>query len=363
MPDQPTEAELIARGIYDPGTPDAHEMLAFIRDAIDRGVPIAELEEFGPSFAVVKHMLRPGERYTLAEAAQRAGVDAGLVTRIVRACGLVVPAEDVKTFTDEDVEVFVAFGLGGQIFGEDLIMQIIRVIGSATARIAEATVSQFTVSLIDQARDKPLNEFDIVRWNESTVSMLPIVVRSIDVLLRRHIEARGRTGLLMTEWQGIDTLDRAVGFCDLVGYTAFSGKITAPDLDAAVGTFGNRASDIVVDNGGSVVKLLGDEVMFVAPNPETACRIGLALAEAFAADPVLPEVRIGLAAGQVVLREGDYYGPVVNLAARVVKQSVPGLVLAPASFRELAPGFAYEDGGTHDLKGFESKIALVIVRR
>lgn len=363
MHEQPPEADLVARGIYDPGAPDAPEILAFIRDAIAKGVSIDDLEEFGPSFAVVKHTLRPGERFTLDEAAQRAAVSTDFAAQLCRAAGLVVPAEASRTFTQADVEMFTAYGLGCQIFGEDLIMQLVRVIGSATAHVAEALVSQFTVSLHSQATENALTEMDIVRWNEVTVSMLPIVAQTMDALLRRHIEARGREGMLMSEWQGIDAIDRAIGFCDLVGYTAFSASITPTDLEAAVGTFGNRASDIVVQNGGYMVKLIGDEAMFVARNAKTACEIGLALADAFKDDPVLPDVRVGLAAGQVVIREGDYYGPIVNLAARVVKRSAPGVVLAPSSFRDLAPGLSYEDAGVHQLKGFAEDVPLVVVGR
>ena len=43
---------------------------------------------------------------------------------------------------------------------------------------------------------------------------------------------------------------------------------------------------------------------------------------------MLPEARGGLAYGSVIAREGDYYGPVVNLAHRLVELAYPGTVLA-----------------------------------
>ena len=43
---------------------------------------------------------------------------------------------------------------------------------------------------------------------------------------------------------------------------------------------------------------------------------------------MLPDARAGLAYGSVVAREGDYYGPVVNLAHRLVELAYPGTVLA-----------------------------------
>ena len=42
---------------------------------------------------------------------------------------------------------------------------------------------------------------------------------------------------------------------------------------------------------------------------------------------MLPEARAGLAYGSVIAREGDYYGPVVNLAHRLVELAYPGTVL------------------------------------
>ena len=360
--EQPSEAELIAHDIYDPAAPGAAELLAFIREAIDLGISVEDIVQFGPSFALAKQMLRPGESIDLAEAARRAGIDVDLATRIYRACGLVIPAEGASTLTDEDVEILAAFAAGAQIFGEEMILQMVRVIGASSARIAETAVSQFAVSLAALNAEQPVTEIDIARWNRSTISLLPVVVRTIDILIRRHIEARSRPNIEFAKWSGIDTINRAIGFCDLVGYTTFSSDIPPPDLDTAIGAFGRTASDIVVESGGSVVKLIGDEVMFVAPDGAVGCSIALSLAERFVGDELLPEVRVGIAAGEIVLREGDYYGTVVNLAARIVKQAPPGTVLAPASFRESVAGFTYEDAGKHDLKGFDEDVALVVVR-
>jgi adenylate cyclase len=43
---------------------------------------------------------------------------------------------------------------------------------------------------------------------------------------------------------------------------------------------------------------------------------------------LLPPARAGLACGSVVTREGDYFGPVVNLASRLVEIAKPGSVIA-----------------------------------
>jgi adenylate cyclase len=78
--------------------------------------------------------------------------------------------------------------------------------------------------------------------------------------------------------------------------------------------------------------------MFVVESVVDGARIGLDLADAYAGE-LLSDVRVGLALGPVLLREGDYFGTTVNLARRIVNMGNPGTVLisenstAPSSRR------------------------------
>ncbi|GIU87146.1 MAG: hypothetical protein KatS3mg009_1661 [Acidimicrobiia bacterium] len=47
-------------------------------------------------------------------------------------------------------------------------------------------------------------------------------------------------------------------------------------------------------------------------------------------------MRIGLASGPAIARDGDYFGPVVNLASRLAEAAPPGGVLASAEMRDAA---------------------------
>jgi adenylate cyclase len=78
--------------------------------------------------------------------------------------------------------------------------------------------------------------------------------------------------------------------------------------------------------------MIGDEVMFVVDSVAAAARIGLNLADAYADDDLLSDVRVGLACGPVLLRDGDYFGPTVNLAHRIVNIGNPGTVLMSDEF-------------------------------
>jgi adenylate cyclase len=84
--------------------------------------------------------------------------------------------------------------------------------------------------------------------------------------------------------------------------------------------------------------MIGDEVMFVVDDVGAATETALALAEAYADDEVLSDVRVGLGYGDVLAREGDYYGPVVNLASRIVNIAFPGSVLVSESVHSALAG-------------------------
>ncbi len=84
--------------------------------------------------------------------------------------------------------------------------------------------------------------------------------------------------------------------------------------------------------------MIGDEVFFYAPTAEAACRIGTAVCQAAEDDPVLPSARGVVGTGIATPREGDYFGPLVNLLSRIVKTGGPNeLVVTEPTARELSP--------------------------
>ena len=86
--------------------------------------------------------------------------------------------------------------------------------------------------------------------------------------------------------------------------------------------------------GARLVKTLGDEVLFVAEDAEAAAETALRLHAANAEDPDVPELRIGLATGQVLSRMGDVFGTTVNLAARLTSMAHPGSTLCDRATAE-----------------------------
>jgi adenylate cyclase len=132
--------------------------------------------------------------------------------------------------------------------------------------------------------------------------------------------------------------DLAVGFADLVGFTTLVQQISNDELSAMLGRFEATVLDVVVANGGRVVKHIGDEVMFAFDDPTTAVEAGLRLAEIHHFDETLPELRVGIAYGPVLSREGDLFGPMVNKASRIVPVCHPGTVLVSDDLAKAVTG-------------------------
>ncbi len=235
--------------------------------------------------------------------------------RVWRAAGFPDPAPDARVFTPSDIELFANLKLAIEFLGEDAIIQIVRVLGAAAARVADAAVSVFVANVGPTLLSEDPSGLALARANVEAMALLPGLVTGFDILFRHNMESARREIDPSDARRGIEVLTRSVGFVDMVGSTALSQQLSERELAAALTEFDAEASEVVTGRGGRVVKLIGDEVMFVAEAPETAVAIALALVELFAAHPVIPPVRGAVTTGEVLAREGDFSGVVVNLAA------------------------------------------------
>jgi class 3 adenylate cyclase len=370
--DRPGPAELRAAGLYDPDADDASGRLALFEYLIGLGATLDDLlaaEKDGfPVIASNLALWKDRERLTLDEAAQAAGVDHELIARTWRAAGFPEPDPDpdARMFLRRDVEILTGMRAGIEFFGEDVTIQLIRVLGAAAARVADASVTAFVVNVVPQAIEGDASGLELARANAESIVLLDALTSGFDTLLRHHIERGFRPMAMLEGSAGIDLVHGSVGFVDLVDSTAWTQRLDLPALSRALSMFDATASEIVVLHGGRAVKLIGDSVMFIATAPEAAVDIGLALVDAFSRHEVLPQVRVGIATGDVLARDGDFSGSVVNLAARAVNVAYPSSVLIDVDTRDAIEGssaFSYRTAGNFSLKGFERRVRLSRVRR
>jgi adenylate cyclase len=293
----------------------------------------ADREGTLPLLAVERLMVPEVAAYDLAAVSARTGLDVDQVRDLWRTLGYPVPRPGEVAFNDADVEILTEVGqlMAGDVASADLVLQMSRVIGSSMARIASSQVDVISARVAGSPHrgtvaDREVTDDQIV---VSASALLPIVPSVLTASWRRHLQAAIRRRLSIAE-TGQGQLG-VVGFADLVGFTALSQQVTEDELAVIVEQFEQLAFDVVTAHGGRVVKMIGDEVMFTVDSPAAAAEIGLALSEGTRGADELSDMRVGMADGPLLEREGDLYGPVVNLASRMTAIAFPGSVLVGES--------------------------------
>ena len=118
------------------------------------------------------------------------------------------------------------------------------------------------------------------------------------------------------------------------------------------------AARLVQEAGGRLVKTTGDGVLATFDGPARGIRCAAELRDQLRGMGL--QLRAGIHAGEVELRDGDVGGIAVHIAARVMAAAGPGDILASRTVRDLVVGsdLVLEDRGTHRLKGVEGSWQL-----
>jgi class 3 adenylate cyclase len=344
----------------DVADPDDERLLARLRAL---GADESELREAAATGRAgglaLELAIRPaGRLLPFGAAVAELGVDPAEAARVWRAFGFADPTDDpdLRLAPDEVRALGLLAAGAGSTLGADSTVGLARVVGATTVRLAEAIVDEFRSEFEHPRRAGGTPYSEVVgEYVELAAVLLPSFVELLGAVLRRHlVEAAESTW----EHDESPTTRRsvAVGFCDLVGYTALTGRASPAELTDLVTRFEVVAGEVASRHGGRVVKLIGDAAMFVCDDATSGLAVALDLVEAMAAEPGLPAARAALAHGTVVTRHGDYYGTVVNLAARLLSGALPGTVVAAgavADTGELPPGVAVEPLPDQVLKGFD----------
>ncbi|MGO9557716.1 MAG: adenylate cyclase regulatory domain-containing protein [Acidimicrobiales bacterium] len=356
------------------GSSSREDIIAGIRAlALARGVTAQEFDEAlaqdRVDLLVVDRLLLPGSTpKTGEEVSQSSGIPLEQADRLWRALGFPEAGGD-PVFNEQDVDALRTIrGLADLgLSSEEYSVQLTRVIGQSMSRVADALVASADAAAQEAGRPAwaTSSADDGLLLAEAVAFSSEIVFPSIEKLLvyawRRHIQAAARRRASMRRAGSIEgaMLTRlTVGFADMVGFTALSSQLTAEGLARVVDRFEELAHTTVVNGGGRPVKMIGDEVMFVTSEPGTAVRIALDLVDAYADDELLSDVRVGLATGPVLMREGDFFGSVVNRAHRTVSIADAGTVLCGEEVHAeitAEPGEAPEDLVWEPLKPRELK--------
>src|SRR5438067_10460878 len=168
----------------------------------------------------------------------------------------------------------------------------------------------------------------------------------------------------------------SVLFADLVGFTALSESRDAEEARELLSRYFDTCRRLIGRYGGTVEKFIGDAVMAVWGTPtateddaERAVRAALDLVasvSAMGAEVGAPDLRAraGVLTGEAAVTlgaetEGMVLGDMVNTASRIQSAAEPGTVLVGESTRRATDAaVAYEDAGSHELKGKAEPLTL-----
>lgn len=155
----------------------------------------------------------------------------------------------------------------------------------------------------------------------------------------------------------------AVAFSDLSGYTA----LTARDDRLAmivVALFHREAKRACEKHGGRLVKTIGDAVHLEFPTAREALAAVRQLHESYPKAAALLElpaldIHSGVHYGEVMAAsDGDIYGTVVNVAARLQGEARDGEIVVSREIREACAEQRFNDLGSVALKNVPEKVQL-----
>ena len=290
-------------------------------------------------------------RFGIEDLAKFSGIDTEPLLDFWRALGFPVPRPGEQLFTDSDVEMLstiVGLIADGSVEPETA-RQFARVIGSSLERIAAAQIDVW----LRTAEDDTLSQVPNVDATARSLEVAALIPHILELVWRRRLMAEARRRLTLVESDEASG-DVCVGFADLVGFTSQTQQLATSSLAEVVRRFESIAYDVIPTFGGRVVKMIGDEVMFVNDDVENGCRTALELARRYREDEELSDVRVGLARGPVLDLDGDVYGATVNLASRIVSVAYPGSVVISQDVHDVVQEdetFTFTSLRTHYLKG------------
>jgi class 3 adenylate cyclase len=273
------------------------------------------------------------------QAAESTGQPLEEAARYWRALGFPDPDPDAARLPVDAVDALALVATAGRdLLGEESALRLARVLGASTSRLAQAMVDVFRVQFESRRMAEGASYPEVVEQYVALArTVLPPFVAAMGAVFQRHLVIVA-SGTWSADAEGSTARRNAlVGFVDLAGYTALSQTLRPGELADLISDFEELVTDAVVRHRGRVVKLIGDAALFTVDDAGAGCRVALEIVEgANRSGRLLPHLRAGLAAGDVMTLQGDVFGDVVNMAARLVAAAPENGVLATDEVRRRA---------------------------
>jgi adenylate cyclase len=340
---------------------------------------VARLRERGHSFDEIKEATKqgrlaaglledlfpPGARqYTLEDVAEETGLEPELIERIWQSMGF--PVGDLDSLTEDDMQSL-RWSASVLDAGFPLVafLQLTRVYGQSIARIADAETRLFHIYVHEPLMREGVPTLDMAEeMADLGRDLLPLASPIMDYMHQRYLAyftGQDVVGHMEGEVEGDIAQGRirvAIAFADLAGYTRYVEEEGEVEALSYVERFIDAVADTLPE-GARLVKTIGDEVMVVGQDVSAVVDWAVGFSRLYANERPAP--RIGVSAGPVIYRDGDYFGREVNLASRVVARARGGEVLVTGQVLDEIRDSSHlkiDNIGQVKLKGFNEPRAL-----
>lgn len=330
-------AERLADHADDALSDDDLEVVEALQDlGLDEEAATAAVRDHRVPLVLMRQVL--GEQRTLGidDLAGTSGVPADVLLEIRAALGL--PRRDDYGPTELEWAEQIARLLA--LVPVEALLSGARSHGQSMWAIAMGDLSIVRDELVLPMRKAGADDLTVaVALAETAKALQPVTQSLLRLTYRMVTEHLLGTEIAAVATRGVEAqLDLAVGFVDVVGYTALSARIDPEGLDEVLDAFEQHVVDVVSEAPHvGVVKYLGDAVMLVASDPGSMAATLLDLVEQ---TPALAEAPLkgGMASGPVLVREGDYFGQPVNMAARLTDHARAWTLLADEHLLDVLDG-------------------------
>jgi adenylate cyclase len=285
---------------------------------------------------------------------------------LVRSLGYRRPSPDDR-IREEDPQILTLFRLSSQWTDVQAFQRSARMYVDALRRIADAELARFDRYFLDRLLRQGLTFAEAMDVAVTVGREIVPLQEQLLLTLYRRQQQRRWTEYLVEGIEGVveemglrRRAERppAFGFVDLAGYTALTeerGDEAGADL---AGSLAQMVDTVAAAHGGQPVKMLGDGVMVYFRQAGDAVSATLEMVRR-APDLGLP-AHAGVAAGRAVFQDGDYFGRVVNRAARIAEHAAGGQTLVSGEVAELAGDLDVEFRklGPITLEGFSGPVEV-----
>ncbi|HSL10743.1 MAG TPA: adenylate/guanylate cyclase domain-containing protein [Actinomycetota bacterium] len=305
---------------------------------------------------------------TYREAAAAFGLEPRSVAATMEALGLPDVDLDAPVREDDEELLQIAGSVLQAGLPEETTLRTLRIFAEHLDRMAEHQRTLFRRDVQDRMLATGMSRSQMLRESAATREFLvQVSYRTSHLIHRRLLERNAFENTteqleLLLEEAGVrrrpDRDPPAIVFVDLSGYT----RMTEEEGDERAAERGTELAQVVRRavgrHGGRVVKLLGDGAMVRFERADAAVAAALDIVDAVDESP-LPSAHVGIAAGAMIQRDGDYFGHTVNIAARLCDAATAGSILATGNVAELTPGRDWRDVGDLELRGVPEPVAAV----